>query len=283
MRALITMSAERLNSSTAMNSQLNATREQEMTTFYRQKACLLAANASKGGLERGAATSKVLPSRIVAQHMLVSHPGYVPVSLLLNQMGDDNDNAEVFSPAAAAKKESTIFLPTCCECGAALQPGWEGTQVRLKPIKRTRTQRRRASRQSAKSLRKKKAEASKAISNLGEYCQQADKKKIPLGCRNYLSIKCGACGDQSIVPGIRKQRRDTIGKVSSKTKDAMERKIPPEESKKGVEKQDRDDFISLSRKAPSASKSTIVDQGRKKKKKKPKSDRLLSFLSSLND
>lgn len=125
------------------------------------------------------------PSQLVSQHMLWNHPGYVPVSLLLTGTSKDrkttalsnhtnssnlsktNQTANVIIARTKKKATSTtttmsdqqsvVYLPCCLDCGTALQPGYQGTTVRLKSVESSsftvrvsRTQRRRMARRRSK-------------------------------------------------------------------------------------------------------------------------------------
>jgi len=159
------------------------------------------------------------PSQLVSQHMLWNHPGYVPMSLLLTETSKDrnhsnqhvetttlsnhtnssnlsktNQTANVIIAKTKKKATSTImsdqrsevYLPCCLDCGAALQPGYQGTTVRLKSVassnftvRVSRTQRRRMDRRRSKLERislvasqanrnkKKKQTASSNVNNSG--------------------------------------------------------------------------------------------------------------------
>jgi hypothetical protein len=235
-----------------MNTTFSA-REEILTTEYRQKASFLAATWSsalrlssqavvasadaagayenrKAQAQAHADTEVSAPaSQLVAQHMLLHHPGYLPVSLLREQREEKNSHTSIPTPhqassgvsASGSADPSCVHVPSCTHCGGALQPGYMGTTVRLHSVHKapSRTQRRRASRSKAKKMlmlttRKKNRPA--AESNLMEFCRKRQQQpqpqphptdsKVPRDCRNYLVVKCGMCQSPCKVPGLPRRK-----------------------------------------------------------------------------
>jgi hypothetical protein len=249
-------------------------REDVLTTEYRQKASLLAAFWSSRSQSTSSAhrlSSEAIvastdapdaqdhahspadaevsasASRLVAQHMLLHHPGYLPVHLLedVEQREEKEDSATTTtgipkqaSGGVLADPSSMgvrVHVPSCAHCGGALQPGYMGTTVRLHSVHKSpsRTQRRRASRSKAKQMlmsntRKKNRPA--ADSNLMEFCRarrqqqhqqqrqqqcgdEATIDRVLRDCRNYLVIKCGMCQSPCRIPGL--PRQNTAGNGST--------------------------------------------------------------------
>jgi hypothetical protein len=245
--------------------------EDALTTEYRQKACLLAAKASAGALVGDDNCAELLASRQVAQHMLNYHPGSVSVSAFLEM-----------NPELSQEEDITndTILPCCHSCGEALQPGIGATTLRLTSTKAlTKTQRRRAMR---KQQRIKKQSQSKH--KLWEFCNENENAS---SCRNHLVLQCGSCRFENRV-AVKLSKRP-LKKADKKRPAAKPKPFVSSKPKKTNQQELGDDFISLESNSvknnPSGTTSsrparTLLDQGKKKKKK---SDKLMNFLSSLNN
>lgn len=206
-------------------------------------------------------------------------------------------------------KASEAVISYCCQaCGFGIHPGWNGTTLRVKrfakpkSIAAKRTLKRRALRQKRKALLQQ-AQASKhhqARRNASSETQGTVELRLlrddatiePLD-RNHLVLKCGRCGDKTLLKGLKREPQ-----VSSK-------KQPPPQvafskvsnSSNGSRNFEQLPKLAATNVSPSAQslretpnkKSTLLEQKlgtKSKKKKKPpskKSGNLMDFLSSLNN
>lgn len=80
----------------------------------------------------------ILPSQLVASHMMRNdHPGLVPFRLIQDVLfASTNKQEEEIKPdhpftGSDDSDSNYCYLPCCRNCGAALQPGWNGTSLRL--------------------------------------------------------------------------------------------------------------------------------------------------------
>ena len=243
-------------------------REEQLTTEYRQKASLLAASAASSfhqnsNTNSGSDSDNLNTSYLsltVAKHMLVRHPGYVPIRLLQQSAEKGDSTAALSSSVSVAtptfrkiSATTAVHVPCCTHCANPLQPGWGGTTVRLRSAaKLSRTQRRRASRQVAKGhVQSKKHRSSRAapaasstlaasqqqqqpISKLVAFCRQQQQhggNKIPLHCRNYLRIKCGTCQTTVKVPGLRRQAATTKATIRNHPSSLQRSHVPSKSTK----------------------------------------------------
>lgn len=185
-------------------------------------------------------------------------------------------------PASLDIPSSFLF---CHACGCLLQPGTNGTTLRLRSVRRGHTRRRRASRKLARDSRAKKQHSSgggrkfqQDDENQYVYMQEErDLMQVTDGtCRNAVVVTCGSCGWKLKYKGLPPvKQQQTIRKEEPKK--PVVKPPPPKGLGDG-------DVISLPTKGT----------GRKDKKrqrvqaisnhaKKQKSSGLLNFLSSLND
>ncbi|KAL7533137.1 hypothetical protein ACHAWF_004358 [Thalassiosira exigua] len=220
--------------------------------------------------------------------------------------GDDTGEGDPSDVPAASEWMASLRSPQ------SSLPG----NVRLRPLKRGRTRRRRASRAKAKQLR----ERSLALRRRGGSNVDFQLRRDALAkeearhvayshrmgdgrARNCLAITCNHCG-------TRKRRKGTEVRGDRKGGEESPRKHPPEARKvtanaaAAESKGDDSGFISLSplrdRRKGGAKKDSVADaekrvpgealmsplMGKKKKKKKPEAKKkggLMDFLSSLND
>jgi hypothetical protein len=247
---------------------------------YRQQAAWLAAgyNHSKTPPAQDApsdsvgkdATAAACPSLRVSQHMIQSLPDEdestqrMQVSSVRPQIiGDEGRTA------------SSLGFPLCQTCLAPLQPGWNGTKVKLRSIPTFTTQTRPDHQQVSKAKKKK----AKKVSSVEIVAAQA--------APSTLLVYCGVCAAVNPFPGDPKKpnkserqkkaaAKTTAQKTSSKEKatvKASQRKKPASSS-----------FIQLPPPAHLGQKkripTTLALGGKKKKKQKTN---LMNFLSSLND
>jgi hypothetical protein len=220
-------------------------REEVLTTEYRQKASLLAAFWSNTDADADADADASNPaSQLVAQHMLLHHPGYLPVHLLtlkdvrveveveveleLEHREEKNRNSNVpkqasyglsASASASAIVDSStdthvhVQVPSCTHCGGALQPGYMGTTVRLRSVQKTpsRANRRRASRSKAKQIlmsNTRKKNRSAADSNLMQFCRARRQQQHQHYQRHQRHQQCG--GDETIDRGVPRDCRNYL-------------------------------------------------------------------------
>jgi hypothetical protein len=236
---------------------------EQITTNYRQRACLLATAAAKVGDKNN------LPSRQVAQYLLVNHPGYIPASMYA---AFHNMNPSIDATISETAL-SNIFVPCCRNCGAAIQPGLDGTTVRVVANKKPKKQ------------KQKPVANEEKYSNLYRFCNNNNNTSTTMrnDDKNYWLVSCGSCGEHVQIPTgiVRKKAVQQKGQSTngSKPKHGTTQKqetVPAMRDEKLLD----GDFISLQeRKKPTRPVQTLLQQG-KKKKKKP--NELMNFLSSLN-
>ena len=194
-----------------------------------------------------------LPSYQVVQHLFQGkgrHPGYVPVSLVSQQLLDTRRTHQQ-SPSSllvrdnplstgsnAGNYRDDVFLPCCYNCGWPLQPGYNGTSLRLVRTTQprvivTRSKRRRASRklsqwhrrhqQLHQTSQKRPSRTGvvssssssppppppldkSASSNLGIFCSDPTAPVNAAQFKNALVIQCGICGSKGTLPGLARKK-----------------------------------------------------------------------------
>jgi hypothetical protein len=290
--------------------------ETQQTRSYRLSASVLASAA----LRKAAKSSPVveeLPAIHVAQHFLLHHPGWIQ-----NRMVDTSEvlaNSKGEPKNSKTPGETTTCLPCCIHCGGPLQPGYEGTTVRLIPQngKTSRSRRRKLSRRTAK-IRNQTKNAARGkqpqqttLSQLGAYActafsesqqqresedaaffrQAARSTKHELrNSRNRLSIRC-PCHGTTVLQGFPRKKVATLQKPKEKQPTQSAKRTEPKSKKK---QRFEDGFISVFKpptakmerkeQEPSSKRRRQQDMisGVKGKDQKKKNV-LMDFLSKLND
>ena len=111
---------------------------------------------------------------------------------IASQLIDDDDHPGYVS----AKPGTSNTIPSCRECGAALQPGFNGSTVQLKRVTRP--------------PRKRQPSRRKIL-----HMNTSDKV-----CRNKLVVCCGTCERTTSYPGLPRRSKNNIDSTAKN----MERK-----------------------------------------------------------
>ena len=201
----------------------------------------------------------------------------------------------------------------CTGCGQMLLPGENGCTVRIKPLKRSRTMRRRASRE-------KKARFIRAARLKQKGVAIGDKMTLkihPIDCANVVVYTCGYCGTKDIFAGSpvknsvskkalgQKNYHASRSKSLSPFKDGKQfsfsgsKKWLPNTDSKPLDRISKNsthsvsDFIALPDASTHMNKSIkqlstpVLSRKRNRRKstnqKDAKKNKLMNFLSSLND
>lgn len=199
--------------------------------------------------------------------------------------------------ALASQDPSNMDIPCsffhCNCCGCVLQPGTNGTTLRVRSVGRGRTRRRRASRKKAKEFQSKKQSSvgggrtwrqDSQQQNGGIEKSEEDLLSVSDGaCRNAVVVTCGSCGwklKYKGMPPIRQQqqqhqKKNVVAKQEKRKKPA----VAPKQDSLGI-----GDLVSL----PKWGAGGKHPKNKKRKKtisdaKKDQKSGLLDFLSSLND
>ncbi|GKY99492.1 hypothetical protein MPSEU_000903400 [Mayamaea pseudoterrestris] len=283
--------------------------EEQITLTFRQTACWLAAQATretkalnvKCAMDDNAPEeldTSLLPSMQVAQYLLDNgHPGFIPAKLhteLMSRQGDESITSETINKADNTVE---VYLPCCKQCGAVLQPGHDGTRVRvMAELRASRTRRRRAQAKLRRQKRIRKNDVQYA--RIHDYGQQMNDSSDRLQ-EQCLQLTCGTCGACTYAPTHCDNKNDgNMGSTESLNASKMQitNKVRPTASKskqqavgggrnKPATSNDNLEFIRLpTSKRPSDTPAQLLtlDQPRKKKKKKQAANPLMDFLSSLN-
>ena len=240
---------------------------------------------------------------MAAQLVDEQHPGYVPAvtagSFSSNEKSMGN-RMDMDTPTAVG-----VNIPSCKDCGSALQPGHNGSTVRLKrvppPARKRQPKANKNSNNKSKSADEPLAAWKHSVIMTGNENQHAASTK---GCRNKMVLMCGTCQSRTAYPGLalrsnmdgstkrERERSPPLDKKRFKPTAKTTREEQAADSKAALE--DNLDFVPLGdpKKAPeggSAKKryadlTALHNPSKKKKAKKPKKpSQLLDFLSSLND
>ena len=249
-----------------------------------------------------------LPSVRVAQHLLTNHPGWIPLQLLNHRNDDNNDSVTLSSEKVTpVRTRKQIVLPCCPHCGAPLQPGFQNTTVRLQSTTsgaRSRSQRRRLSRRVARIHQAKKKQAKQSnttpqISRLGYFVKEyfgddstsssssvLNHKLERINCRNVLQIRCGTCNGHTQLPGFPRPR------VTKKPKETPTKAVAASTPQSGINP--TADFITFSNRTAAMGKTkkkreqevtmiSSVGSSKKRKADSKNKNKLMNFLSSLNE
>ena len=275
------------------------------TVEYSQRACQLVADNIRS-LQNDTDDSETAEQSwllTISEMLWRHHPGYI--TLAKDEVGDSRKKfteEDVISKKRKRRADDKdknlnednlkVRMPCCRECGAALQPGYQGTTVRLQS-----KQKRRRTRQSAPNKTGKAKRVKKDPVLDWKESHALDLKE----CRNYLVVICGACHSKSLVPGLPDNKNenatgDTSDQDRTKLVSSSDKKGKPcldaqmEKDKKQAPLDENLDFVPLENpgKKGSIQKTSILEQRKPKKKKSEKrrkggSSQLYDFLSSLND
>ena len=279
--------------------------EEQVTSTFRQAACLLAARATKEARSFITANEKakdgpdmaVLPSLQVAQHLLIHHPGFVPTQLDMRFRTSSETSTSLAGVFAINNETNSAYLPCCKQCGSSLQANCNGTTIRVLPAPRmSRSQRRRFKRkQHHKTSKIRKNDP--LYARIWEYGQALDDSvRLPEQC---LQVTCGSCGSACFVPTrldtkesfARKDDKSVLKAMASTSTLKNPAAVPAKLSirtvaTKATGNTDDLNFIRLpSAKTAAAPQVPLqsLDQPRKKKKPKKGDNPLMDFLSSLNN
>lgn len=187
--------------------------------------------------------------------------------------------------ALSSQEPASMDIPCsflyCHVCGGMLQPGKNGTTLRLRSVGRGKTRRRRASRRKAAEYRSKKQSSVTGgrkwrEESVDDGKEERDLTRVTDGtCRNAIVVTCGSCGWKLKCKGLPPVRQQHVSAKEEPKKQAAAAH-PSEGIGDG-------DIVSL----PNPGKRLNRISKRKMRKgistaRKQKSG-LLDFLSSLND
>lgn len=190
--------------------------------------------------------------------------------------------------ADATKESASLDIPSsflfCHACGAMLQPGTNGTTLRLRAVGRGNTRRRRASRKRAREFQRRKQQQSggrkfQQHENNEYRKEERDFMNVTDGaCRNAVVVTCGSCGWKLKYKGMPPVKTQTKNVKVEDPKKSFARPSPKKDLGDG-------DLISLPRscaggrteKANKRKRARAISDSRKQK------SGLQDFLSSLND
>ena len=193
------------------------------------------------------------------------------------------------SLANASQEPTSLDIPStftyCHACGSLLQPGKNGTTVRLRSVGRGATRRRRASRRRAAEFRSKKQASvgggrkwrGEGSSRMNDEKEERNFLRVTDGCcRNMVVVTCGSCGWKLKHKGLPPERQQPV-----KAKEIPKNPISSSPDDLG-------DVVMLpNTPAGKTGKNHAGKRSRKTKQslssKKTKSSGLLDFLSSLNN
>ena len=215
---------------------------------------------------------------------------------VLDELWKDNDTNE----------EGKTLIYGCQGCGYRIHPGWKGTSLR---VNRTAKKPSRSLLRRLQRKKKKLALLQKKQAKDQSHRQQKEQTPGPrqqdrliliqddpnvVVDRHHLVICCGRCQARVRLKGLKRQqpttKRDLVRKnatVVVKSKTTLMKKAPPHNS---TFTNDSLDFVQLPPSSSSSSSKpaprTLPQGGKQKKKKKQaptKANKLMTFLSSLND
>jgi hypothetical protein len=265
-----------------------------ITDEYR--SLLRAAASSSQCPDHASSSPSSSPSRMVAQHLL----SFLPEGTGSKKDGIPDNNCQI------------VYV--CEACGAVLQPGYQGTTLRVRrcaslPAARRRTMRRNLQRKrkrqaltQAQAAKKQQNVSPKASPEIMKKQQQLvvlrEDPSVPWALeRHHLVLSCGTCNHRIRLQGLKRMKPRPVVKKNpiavSKAKSASKKQAL---SSKTTDHADTalgsDDlgFVPLpkimnEKHSTTPATSLLQQGGKKKKKKKPKQQgsKLMSFLSSLND
>ena len=226
-------------------------------------------------------------------------------------------------PAISFAKDTTnnkpsLSFPLCRDCGAPLQPGWNGCHVvaltasSLTSAKagtarhkdaNVKTRARRQRRQRLKETIQAKQQQQQKQQKHGNATHGSSRQPV----KNHLILQCGFCTTRLALPGNpKKRKRCTYDKSAEQSATTSRYRNTNKKKKKGQLKQEKGNegstlegqFVKLPPKEPplkmaAAIPSSTASFRSKKppttlaaaagKKKKPKKSNLMEFLTSLND
>jgi hypothetical protein len=203
---------------------------------------------------------------------------------VLNNLEQDADDAT----------KSDMVLHVCQDCGAVLQPGYNGTILSVqRSSSLTVTQRRTLKRRRQRQLKRQaflKLQAAKRAPNLQKEeptiaCSLVILQENPDDClvldRHHLVVACGVCRGKVRLKGLKRQR--PAKKVAERQ---VYKKSVPKRAAAAVPSINLE-FVPLPKLSPPTMlQQQLRVQGKKKKKNNPpptKKGKLMDFLSSLND
>jgi hypothetical protein len=283
-----------------------------LTKAYRQDACLAACRATRQSLLPPLETKE--QTALVQQSTSSQPPQLYSLMVSSQLVGCNGDafativgnQANTVSLDQNNSRDKSINLPCCTHCGNRLQPGSDGTQVRIKSQTLSRTQRRRVNKYMKNHANKSSTSNTGANNNLHRYYH--DDTRTIKGGKNHLSITCGVCKSHFVAPGSQRELQTAKVKIpkikqqksahtkksplkqqqphTAANKAGPNKPSPPKTTSLGkrpreATKLDSSDFISL--KPRPAKQPDMRMIGSDPKKKKRKNNELLNFLSSLND
>jgi hypothetical protein len=227
-------------------------------------------------------------------------------------MEEDGDESKPPKTSSQPPPPPTSIVFSCQECGYLLHPGWNGTTLRVQRARKaaaTRTMRRRQQRQTKQLALSQQKQAKNHITPLqrrkqqGSTIDQANKEEEEpprlqllqgdasvLLDRHHLVMRCGRCQAKVCLKGVRRESQTSQKAAIRQTKDysQMRTKTNPKKAQAAATAPaDSMDFVQLPPTVapPPPPPPLFIPQGRKKKKKgkAPPPNKLLHFLSSLND
>lgn len=208
-----------------------------------------------------------------------------------------------------SKGSHTQTMYGCQACGYVLHPGYEGTSLRVKRVTAKKgslsTLRRRQQRKHQK-LAATNQRGSKDTNSLNRRTKNSDSESAEsvrmvllsedphlVLDRHHLEIKCGRCQHKTLIKGLARERPTTKQDVQKQqaVSWSTKQRIKKREAASMVQDdvKDSSDFLALPPAATSknskkpAPKSIPTFKKKKKKRGNQGNNKLMNFLSSLND
>lgn len=234
------------------------------------------------------------------------HPGTVPAAL-------SPQSGHKTTTSATGNADVEVLLPCCKECGSGLQPGFNGSTVRLKHVKKKpRLRQPKKSKRSNNTKRQRAWAKQKDPLSVWKTMIMATERQDDgiTGCCNKMILICGTCQAKTVFPGLpirstaKYEATQTGGdqaklKASSKVKPTnIVASATAEKGDPQTALEENLDFVPLETSRHSETTAEVeggqkrkgteaatlsLKKAKKKKRPKTKSSELYNFLSSLND